>query len=130
MKKLFISCPMRGRTEEAIRTTMEQMHRIAEAVFNEELKVVPTYIEDEPPQDIHAAIWFLGESVKKMAEADYFIGVYDPDKEYKGCVNENRIAMDYDIPSYIINLDRVAPDVIERRNKLKSSYYKGGYTLL
>lgn len=37
MKKLFISCPMRGRTEYAIKASMEQMHRIAEAVFGEEL---------------------------------------------------------------------------------------------
>lgn len=27
MKKLFISCPMKGRTEENIRKSMEKMHR-------------------------------------------------------------------------------------------------------
>lgn len=31
MKKLFISVPMRNRTECAIKASMEQMHKIAEA---------------------------------------------------------------------------------------------------
>ena len=44
MKKLFISVPMKGRTEAQIRATMEQMHHIAEAVFGEELEVIQTYI--------------------------------------------------------------------------------------
>lgn len=37
MEKLFISCPMRGRTEEQIRKSMEQMHKIAEAIFDEKI---------------------------------------------------------------------------------------------
>lgn len=35
MKKLFISCPMKGRTEENIRKTMDKMHKIAEAMFEQ-----------------------------------------------------------------------------------------------
>ena len=42
MKKLFISCPMKDRTEAQIRGTMMQMHNIAEAVFGEELDVIQT----------------------------------------------------------------------------------------
>ena len=37
MEKLFISCPMRARTAEQIHATMDQMHKIAEAIFGEEL---------------------------------------------------------------------------------------------
>lgn len=48
MKKLFISCPMKDRTEAQIRGTMMQMHNIAEAVFGEELDVIQTYIPDPP----------------------------------------------------------------------------------
>ena len=40
MKKLFISVPMRNRTEYDIKASMEQMHKIAEAVFGEELEVI------------------------------------------------------------------------------------------
>ena len=51
MKKLFISCPMKGRTEENIRKSMEKMHKIAEIIFDQELEVIPTYIEDNPPEN-------------------------------------------------------------------------------
>ena len=56
MKKLFISCPMKGRTEENIRKSMEKMHKAAEAVFEEEFEVIPSYIEDNPPKDSHEAV--------------------------------------------------------------------------
>lgn len=44
MKKLFISCPMKGRTEENISKSMDQMHKIAEIIFDQELEAIPTYI--------------------------------------------------------------------------------------
>ena len=70
MKKLFISCPMKGRTEENIRKSMEKMHKIAEVVFEQELEVIPSYIEDYPPKDSHEAVWYLGESIKLLSQAD------------------------------------------------------------
>ena len=103
MKKLFISAPMKGRTEAQIRATMEQMHHIAEAVFGEELEVIQTYIPD-PPSGMNQALWCLGESIKMLSEADYFIGVYDEEKAYRGCAIENQAAKTYGIPSYTINL--------------------------
>ena len=40
MKKLFISVPMKGRTEENIRKSLEKMHKLAEIVFDEKLEVL------------------------------------------------------------------------------------------
>lgn len=88
MKKLFISVPMRNRTEYDIKASMEQMHKIAEAVFGEELEVIPTYFKDDPPENTNMALWYLGESIKKLSEADRFIGIYDAEKEYDGCIIE------------------------------------------
>lgn len=122
MKKLFISAPMKGRTEAQIRATMEQMHHIAEAVFGEELEVIQTYISDDPPADANQAVWYLGESIKKMADADYFIGIYDEEKAYRGCAIENQAAKTYGIPSYTINLKYVARDVVEARAKEARKY--------
>lgn len=108
MKKLFISCPMKDRTEAQISGTMMQMHRIAEAVFGEELEVIQTYIPD-PPSGMNQALWCLGESIKMLSEADYFIGIYDEEKAYRGCAIENLVARSYNIPSYVINFGFVAP---------------------
>ena len=118
MKKLFISCPMRYRSEEAIKATMEKMHKIAEAVFDEELEVLPTYFEGDPPDDVNRRLWYLGESIKKMSEADYFIGIYDADKAYDGCIIENHAAKLYGVPQYLVNIEYIAPDVMEERYSL------------
>ena len=50
-----------------------------------------------------------------MSEADAFIGVYDDQKEFAGCIVDNYTAKLYDIPQYLVNIAYVAPDVINRR---------------
>lgn len=110
MKKLFISCPMRGRKEEDIKKSFERMHNIAEAVFDEKLEVIDTFIQNDPPATKSIAIWMLGESIKKMANADYFIGIKDC-WAYSGCIAEKCVADLYDIPRFLVDLEHVAPDV-------------------
>lgn len=110
MKKLFISCPMRGRKEEDIKKSFERMHKIAEAVFNEKLEVIDTFIQNDPPATKSIAVWRLGESIKKMANADYFIGIKYC-SAYSGCITEKCVADLYDIPRFLIDLEYAAPDV-------------------
>lgn len=111
MKKLFISVPMRDKSEEQIREAMDEMHKLAEIMFGEELEVIPSYIEHNPPKGSREAIWYLGESIKKLAEADYFIGVQVEDRySYYGCAVENNIAYNYDIPFYIIPYSLIYPE--------------------
>ena len=100
-KKLFISCPMNGRTEENIKKSMVKMHKIAEAVFEQELDVIDTYIEEDPPEGFNSGVWYLGKSIEMMAEADYFIGM-DRCGIYKGCSLETKIAYDYHIPMFTL----------------------------
>ncbi len=119
-KKLFISCPMKGRTEENIRKSMEQMHKIAEIVFDQELEVISSYIEDNPPENNHQAVWYLGKSIQLLSEADFFIGVEYPEF-FKGCYIENIIARECGIRSTHVNIRDLMPDAIEvERNYWKS----------
>lgn len=115
MEKLFISCPMRARTAEQIHATMDQMHKIAEAIFGEELEVIPTYFEGTPPENANDRLWYLGKSIEKMSEADCFIGIFDDRKDYDGCIIENHVAKLYGVPQYLVNIAYVAPDIMERR---------------
>lgn len=117
MKKLFISCPMKGRTEENIRKSMEKMHKIAEIMFDQELEVIPSYIEDNPPDTRDQRIWYLGESIKMMADADYYIGVEWPD-EFPGCAVENRVADAYNIPRTFVRIYDLMPDVVALLNNM------------
>lgn len=115
MKKLFISCPMKGRTEKNIRETFDYLHKVAEAVFDEELEDIDTYIEDDAPETAREAVWYLGKSIQMMSEADYFIGIYDEQRAFNGCVIENQVAKFYGIPQYLVNLSFAAPDVAYKR---------------
>lgn len=111
-KKLYISCPMKGRTEEAIRHDMDRMHKLAEIVFDQELEVIPTYVKHDPPETGNKAIWYLGESIKNMAEADYFIGVIDV-YGARGCRVEAETAGAYEIPTYFVSAYPFMPEVNE-----------------
>lgn len=108
-KKLFISCPMKGRTEENIKKSMEKMHKIAEVIFDQELEVIPSYIEHNPPAGNNQAIWYLGESIKKMAEADYFIGIQYCGGRWSGCYIESEVAYQYDIQRTLVTDDQIIP---------------------
>ena len=101
MKKLFISCPMRGRKEEDIKKSFERMHRIAEAIFDEKLEVIDSFVEEDPPASKSVAVWYLGKSIEKMANADYFIGIKDS-WSYPGCHVEWTVADYYDIPIFLV----------------------------
>lgn len=117
MKKLFISCPMKGRTKENIKKSMEQMHKIAEIMFDQELEVIPTYIEDAPPANSNEAVWYLGRSIQLMAEADFFIGV-GYSRFFKGCSIENSVAMDYGIRAVEVNMYDLMPDIFDVEQEL------------
>lgn len=99
-KKLFISCPMNGRTEENINKSMDKMHKIAEVVFEQKLDVIDTYIEEDPPEGVNAGVWYLGKSIEMMSEADYFIGVSRYSYLWNDCSIETHIAKAYNIPVF------------------------------
>ena len=101
MKKLFVSVPMKGRTEEEIKASIQKMKQIAEIYEGEELELIDSYIEGNPPKGNNEAIFYLGESLKKMAQADVFVGICES-YEWSGCRIENITAESYGIKSYAI----------------------------
>ena len=102
MKKLFVSVPMKVRTEEEIKASIQKMKKIAEIYEGEELELIDSYIEDNPPKDNNQAIWFLGKSLEKLATADVFIGIEDT-WNWNGCAIEDETARRYGIKSYRVN---------------------------
>lgn len=122
MKKLFISCPMKGRTEENIKNSMARMHKIAELVFDQELEVIDTYIPDSAPEGVNRGVWYLGESIKRMAEADYFIGI-GYSEAFKGCTIERDVARSYGIRATEVRIDEMMPDAAEIEQKWYNDMY-------
>lgn len=109
MKKLFVSVPMRGRTEEEIKASIQKMKKIAEIYEGEELELIDSYIEDNPPKDSKEAVWYLGESLKKLAQADVFIGI-DEAYDWNSCNIERDTAQRYGVKTYIASARYVIDD--------------------
>jgi hypothetical protein len=109
MKKLFVSVPMKGRTEEEIKASIQKMKQIAEIYEGEELELIDSYIEDNPPKDSKEAVWYLGESLKKLAQADVFMGICES-YDWNGCCIERETAEKYGIKAYVIPARYVIDD--------------------
>lgn len=109
MKQLFVSVPMKGRTEEEIKASIQKMKKIAEIYEGEELELIDSYIEDNPPKDSKEAVWYLGESLKKLAQADVFIGICES-YDWNGCSIERETANKYGIKAYTISVRYVIDD--------------------
>ena len=130
MKKLFVSCPMTGRTKEQILKSMQIGKTMAELYFNEEeLLVINTWIEDEPPEYIkNERLWYLAKSLEFLAEADYsiIIGNYGVHIDrFKSCHIEEDIISEMDIPHYKIDLRSIAPDLFNDGAEEKKRRYLG-----
>lgn len=126
MKKLFISCPMKGRTDENIKNSMERMHKIAEIIFDQELEVIDSFIEGAVPETKNQAVYYLGRSIQLLSEADFFIGIEYSDF-YNGCMVENDVARRYGIRSVNVRMHEVMPDAAEVERKRWESMEKNIY---
>lgn len=96
MIKVFISQPMRDKTDEQIKTERERAVKEVQSLYpNEEIEVIKSFFESAP----HDAtpLWFLGESIKLLGQADFAYFCKDWDK-YRGCITENTICNLYEIP--------------------------------
>lgn len=101
MKKLFVSVPMKGRTEEEIKVSIQKMKKIAEIFEGEELELIDSYVKDNPPKDSKEAVWYLGESLKKLAQADVFIGICE-NFDWNGCYIKRKTAERYGVKIHTI----------------------------
>ena len=97
MKKLFISLPMAGKSEDEIRKRMAEYKENAEYLMGEELELIDSFIEENIPNSIKdVGVWCLGRSIMMMANADvvYFGRGW---KSARGCLVEYEAAYRYKI---------------------------------
>lgn len=98
MKKLFISQPMRGKTQEEILVEREKAIARAKELIGEPVEVIDSFILSAPEDA--KPLWYLGESIKLLATADivYFAKGW---KESRGCKIEFACTLGYYI-DYIV----------------------------
>ena len=92
MLKIFISHPMNGRTDEEIKNERQKVCNLLKQRLKEDFEIIDSFFENAP----HDAkpLWYLGESIKLMSEADLivFVGNW---ANYRGCKIEYHCAQEY-----------------------------------
>lgn len=68
MKKLFISQPMRGKTDEEILKERKALMADVYMKTHEEIEVIKSFFESAPTDA--TPLWYLGESLKLLGTAD------------------------------------------------------------
>lgn len=92
--KIFISQPMKGKTNEEIKTERERLIAKARERYGEDIEVIDSFFENAPTDA--RPLWFLGKSLELLSTAD--VAVFAPDWESaRGCRVENHCAIMYGI---------------------------------
>ena len=101
MKKLFISQPMRGKTDQEILAVRKKAIEAAEELLGEEVEVIDSFFQSAPVDA--KPLWFLGKSLELLSSADvaYFAPGWN---DFRGCKIEHTCATEYGIPT--IEADR------------------------
>ena len=97
MKRIFISQPMRGLTDEEILKAREEILIKAEKKIGEPVELIDSFIEDYPGEiNKHIPVFYLGKSIQFLSQADvaYFGGDW---KNARGCLIEHEVAVQYGI---------------------------------
>ena len=94
MKKLFISQPMNGKTDEEIIHERNVAVRRAKAVIKEDVQVIDNFFVKAPIET--NPLWFLSESIEFLSTADiaYFAVGWN---KARGCKIEYEVAKAYGI---------------------------------
>ena len=92
MIKLFISQPMKGRTDEEILAERERVAKAVQEVYEDEVEVIDSFFAGEA--DDASPLELLGRSIQLMAGADlvYFARGWE---KSRGCKIEHACAEEY-----------------------------------
>ena len=95
MMKVFISQPMRDKTDEQIEAERARaVESIKSKYPDKDIEILDTFFKDAPYEA--APLWYLGKSILLLRQADlaYFIGEW---KNYRGCRTEKTVCDEYGI---------------------------------
>jgi len=98
MKRVFISQPMRNKSDKEILEERERIYLLVRSKINEPIEVIDSFFEGAPVDA--KPLWYLGESFKKLSEAD--IAYFANGWEYaRGCKLEHQAAIEYGIDTLL-----------------------------
>lgn len=94
--KIFISQPMKGKTDEEILSERNRaINKIKETVYEEDVEIVDSFLKDiKVPNSVNEPLYYLGNSLILLSTANiaYFIKGWN---EARGCKIEHECAVQY-----------------------------------
>ena len=94
MKKLFISQPMKGKTNEEIKAERRRLIGKVRALYGDDIEIIDSFFENAPADA--RPLWFLGKSLELLATAD--VAAFARGwRDARGCRIENICAIEYGI---------------------------------
>lgn len=102
--RVFISQPMRDKTDEQIKSIREAVIKYVSDKYEDDVEAIDSFFEGAP----HDAkpLWFLGKSFELLSTADLAVFV-DNWNEYRGCVMENDACEKYGIEFITVNSEAI-----------------------
>lgn len=97
MKKLFISQPMNGKSDEEILRERDEAIAKAKDICDEDVEVIDSFFRDNEPDYVkHSGVYWLGRSLELLSTSDivYFATGWD---RARGCLIEHTCAVEYGI---------------------------------
>lgn len=97
MKKLFISQPMRGKTDEEILSVRNEAIEFSKRITGDDIEVIDSFFQSAPVDA--KPLWFLGKSIELLSTADiaFFCEGW---QDARGCRIEHACAKEYGIEVY------------------------------
>ena len=102
--KIFISQPIRGKTDAEILAERERAIKAAKAKWGDDVEALESFFRDNPTEA--KPLWFWDESLKVMADADAVI-VCNGWSEARGCKVEIATADAYKLPVFFLIGDKL-----------------------
>lgn len=96
MKKIFISQPMRGKTNEEIIATREKAVEKAKDILGCDVEIVDSFFANAFIGTDKKPLWFLGAAIQVLSIADVVI-FCDGWQDARGCRIEHKCAVEYGI---------------------------------
>lgn len=94
MKRLFISQPMKDKTDKEILKVRNEAIKSAENYLGEKVEAIDSFFQNAPAEA--KPLWFLAKSLELLSTADvaYFTKGWET---ARGCKIENQCAIEYGI---------------------------------
>lgn len=94
MQKIFISQPMRDKTDDEIKRERQKIIDACVDEYGFDIEIIDSFFEGAP-HDVKPA-WFLGKSIELLSTADK-VFFADGWQFARGCVIEHEVAVEYGI---------------------------------